>query len=293
MTNVPFLEAQLAFVTGVTSGIGAATTRALLEAGMRVVGVGRDAARLSDAAHDFGPRFQPLLLDLADADARRRALSDLGREPIRLLVNNAAECVYESALELAPERLARLFEINVIGLIDVTRAVTARMNEMSSLPLSAPLLQALEALAYTQMTPVQAQSLPAILAGRDLIGQAPTGSGKTVAFGLALLHRLDPALLRVQALVLCPTRELADQVAKEIRRLAAAIPNLKVLILTGGVPLGPQLASLRKDSHVVVGTPGRVQEMLRKQVLHLANVRTLVLDEADRMLDMGFEEPIF
>ncbi len=166
------------------------------------------------------------------------------------------------------------------------------MNEFTSLPLSPPLLQALDALAYTQMTPVQTQSLPMILAGRDLIGQAPTGSGKTVAFGLALLHRLDPTLLRVQALVLCPTRELADQVAKEIRRLAAAIPNLKVLILTGGVPLAPQLASLRKDSHVIVGTPGRVQEMLRKHVLHLAHVRTLVLDEADRMLDMGFEEPI-
>ncbi len=166
------------------------------------------------------------------------------------------------------------------------------MNEFSALPLSPPLLKALDALSYRQMTPVQAQGLPAILAGRDLIGQAPTGSGKTVAFGLGLLHRLDADLLRVQALVLCPTRELADQVAKEIRRLAAAIPNLKVLILTGGVALGPQLASLRKDSHVIVGTPGRVQEMLRKKVLHFAHVRTLVLDEADRMLDMGFEEPI-
>jgi ATP-independent RNA helicase DbpA len=165
-------------------------------------------------------------------------------------------------------------------------------SEFSALPLSAPLLKAIDALNYTSMTPVQAQSLPSILAGRDLIGQAPTGSGKTVAFGLGLLQRLDPELRRVQALVLCPTRELADQVAKEIRRLAASIPNLKVLILTGGVPLGPQLASLRKDSHVVVGTPGRVQEMLRKKVLHFAHVRTLVLDEADRMLDMGFEEPI-
>ncbi|TLY52730.1 MAG: ATP-dependent RNA helicase DbpA [Gammaproteobacteria bacterium] len=166
------------------------------------------------------------------------------------------------------------------------------MTEFSSLALAPPLLKALTALDYATMTPVQAQSLPAMLAGRDLIAQAPTGSGKTVAFGLGLLQRLDPTLLKVQALVLCPTRELADQVAREIRRLASAIPNLKVLTLTGGIALAPQLASLRKDSHVVVGTPGRIQEMLRKQALSLAKVKTLVLDEADRMLDMGFEEPI-
>ena len=166
------------------------------------------------------------------------------------------------------------------------------MNDFSSLALSPALLHALEGLGYTAMTPVQAQGLPGVLGGRDLIAQAPTGSGKTVAFALGLLQRLDVGHVRPQALVLCPTRELADQVAKAIRRLAIAIPNLKVLLLTGGVALGPQLASLRKDSHVIVGTPGRVQEMLRKKVLHLAHVRTVVLDEADRMLDMGFEEPI-
>ncbi|MCA1715221.1 MAG: ATP-dependent RNA helicase DbpA, partial [Gammaproteobacteria bacterium] len=148
------------------------------------------------------------------------------------------------------------------------------------------------ALGHVQMTPIQAQALPALLAGRDLIGQAPTGSGKTAAFGLALLHRLDPAQIRLQALVLCPTRELAYQVSKHLRKLATGIPNLKLLTLTGGVALGPQLASLAHAPHVVVGTPGRVQELLRKQALDLRGVRTLVLDEADRMLDMGFEEPI-
>ena len=166
------------------------------------------------------------------------------------------------------------------------------MPDFSSLPLAAPLLKALATLDFTEMTPVQAQSLPPMLAGRDVIAQAPTGSGKTIAFGLGLLQRLDPAFVKPQALVLCPTRELADQVAKEVRRLAFDIPNLKVLTLTGGVALAPQLASLRKDSHVIVGTPGRVQEMLRKHALSLAKLRTLVLDEADRMLDMGFEEAI-
>ena len=166
------------------------------------------------------------------------------------------------------------------------------MSDFSSLPLAAPLLKALATLNFAEMTPVQAQSLPPMLAGRDVIAQAPTGSGKTIAFGLGLLQRLDPTFVKPQALVLCPTRELADQVAKEIRRLAFDIPNLKVQTLTGGVALAPQLASLRKDSHVVVGTPGRVQEMLRKHALSLAKLRTLVLDEADRMLDMGFEEAI-
>jgi ATP-independent RNA helicase DbpA len=166
------------------------------------------------------------------------------------------------------------------------------MNEFSALPLSAELRKALAASDFGAMTPVQQQSLPAILAGRDVIVQAPTGSGKTVAFGLGLLQRLEPTLLRAQALVLCPTRELADQVAKVIRGLASAMPNIKVSILTGGVPLAPQLASLRKDPHVVVGTPGRIQELMARNALSLAKVRTLVLDEADRMLDMGFEEPI-
>jgi ATP-dependent RNA helicase DbpA len=143
------------------------------------------------------------------------------------------------------------------------------------------------------MTPVQAQSLPAILDGRDLIAQAPTGSGKTAAFGLGLLHRLDPAAGATQAVVLCPTRELADQVGKQLRRLAFAVPNLKLSILCGGMPLAPQLDSLAQHApQVVVGTPGRLQELLRKRALDLSAVRTLVFDEADRMLDMGFEEPI-
>ena len=162
----------------------------------------------------------------------------------------------------------------------------------ASLPLSPALLQGVEALDYPSMTPIQAQALPAILDGRDVIAQAPTGSGKTAAFALGLLHRIDPARSGPQALVLCPTRELADQVGKHIRRLAVGIPNLKLSILCGGIALGPQLASLTHPPHVVVGTPGRVQELVAKGALSLKGVRTLVLDEADRMLDMGFEDAI-
>ena len=167
------------------------------------------------------------------------------------------------------------------------------MHDFTSFSLTPGLLQGVEALGYTRPTPIQAESLPPILAGRDVIAQAPTGSGKTAAFGLGLLHRLDPGLIRTQALVLCPTRELADQVARQIRKLAVGVPNLKVLTLCGGLPLAPQLSSLAAhDPQVVVGTPGRIQELMRKKALHLGGVRTLVLDEADRMLDMGFEEPI-
>ena len=165
--------------------------------------------------------------------------------------------------------------------------------EFSDLSMDPALLRGLDALGHVRMTPVQARSLPTLLEGRDLIAQAPTGSGKTAAFGLALLHRLDIAEIRLQALVLCPTRELSDQVAKQIRKLGIGLPNLKLMTLTGGVALGPQLASLAQHApHVVVGTPGRVQELLRKKALDLRGVRVLVLDEGDRLLDMGFEEPI-
>ena len=119
------------------------------------------------------------------------------------------------------------------------------------------------------MTPVQARALPHLLSGKDLIAQAKTGSGKTAAFAIGLLNKLDAQLYSTQALVLCPTRELAEQVAAEIRRLASAIPNIKLLTLCGGKPMGPQLASLRRDPHIVVGTPGRILKHLEKETLHL------------------------
>ncbi len=159
----------------------------------------------------------------------------------------------------------------------------------STLKLRPALLQNIESLGYKAMTPIQEQSLPPILAGKDVIAQGKTGSGKTAAFGLGLLEKLEVKRFRVQSLVLCPTRELADQVAKEIRRLARTIHNIKVLTLCGGMPFGPQIGSLEHGAHIIVGTPGRVQEHLRKGTLKLDHLNMLVLDEADRMLDMGFQ----
>ncbi|MGH8176646.1 MAG: ATP-dependent RNA helicase DbpA [Steroidobacter sp.] len=166
------------------------------------------------------------------------------------------------------------------------------MTEFSRLKLIEPLQRGLAEVDYAAMTPVQAATLPAILAGRDVAAQARTGSGKTAAFALGLLSALDATAVRLQGLVLCPTRELADQVSREIRRLARFIPNVKVLTLCGGVPLRPHLASLAHEPHIVVGTPGRILELIEKEALPLRAVKVLVLDEADRMLDMGFAEDI-
>jgi ATP-independent RNA helicase DbpA len=166
------------------------------------------------------------------------------------------------------------------------------MTDFSGLKLIEPLQRAVAEVGYLEMTPVQAESLPGILAGRDVVAQARTGSGKTAAFALGLLSTLDATAVRLQGLVLCPTRELADQVSREIRRLARFMPNVKVLTLCGGVPLRPHLASLAHEPHIVVGTPGRILELIQKEALPLQAVKVLVLDEADRMLDMGFTDDI-
>ncbi|KAA8998959.1 ATP-dependent RNA helicase DbpA [Affinibrenneria salicis] len=165
-------------------------------------------------------------------------------------------------------------------------------HSFSSLSLPAGQLTNLSELGYSHMTPVQAAALPAILAGRDVRARAQTGSGKTAAFGIGLLDKIEPTAFFTQALVLCPTRELADQVSKELRRLARFARNVKILTLCGGQPIGPQLDSLAHAPHIVVGTPGRIQDHLRKNSLRLDSLKVLVLDEADRMLDMGFADDI-
>jgi ATP-dependent RNA helicase DbpA len=154
------------------------------------------------------------------------------------------------------------------------------------------LLQATTALGYDTMTAIQAAALPLLLAGIDVQAQARTGSGKTAAFGLALLARLQSNSSRLQGLVLCPTRELAEQVAQDLRALARFVPNIKIISLCGGIPLRPQLASLRHEPHLVTGTPGRLLELLRLGELRTDALATVVLDEADRMLDMGFLDDV-
>ena len=172
-------------------------------------------------------------------------------------------------------------------------ATTPFSTLFSSLPLSPEFIANLDSLGYKEMTPIQAQSLPVIFGGKDVKAQAKTGSGKTAAFGIGLLNKINPQLFKTQALVLCPTRELADQVSKELRRLARPIANTKILTLCGGTPIGPQFSSLEQHPpHVVVGTPGRILKHCKKEKLILNAVSTLVLDEGDRMLDMGFQDDI-
>ena len=174
----------------------------------------------------------------------------------------------------------------------MTSTASPASADFSTLPLAPATLANLTALGYTAMTAIQAACLPAALLGKDIIAQAKTGSGKTAAFGLTLLANLNPRRFAVQTLVLCPTRELADQVTTEIRRLARAEDNIKVVTLCGGVPLRGQIASLEHGAHIVVGTPGRVMDHLERGTLDLEALNTLVLDEADRMLDMGFFDDI-
>ncbi|MBA2655816.1 MAG: ATP-dependent RNA helicase DbpA [Tatlockia sp.] len=163
-------------------------------------------------------------------------------------------------------------------------------EHFSTLNLRAELLTNLLTLGYVNMTLIQAQSLPLMLNGNDLIAQAKTGSGKTAAFGLALLNQLRVEDFSLQALILCPTRELAEQVARALRQLARSLANVKILNLSGGMPMKPQQDSLKHGAHVVVGTPGRIQKHLDKNSLSLNKLQSLILDEADRMLDMGFLE---
>ena len=158
--------------------------------------------------------------------------------------------------------------------------------------LSPEILLNLESLGYLEMTPIQEKGLPFVLSNRDFIGQANTGSGKTAVFALGILSKLDISNLEPQALVLCPTRELAEQVCVEIRRLARFTNNIKVLTLAGGTEERHKIKSLKQGAHIIVGTPGRIKKLLEKKDLDLSSLKVFVLDEADRLLEMGFMNDI-
>jgi len=154
------------------------------------------------------------------------------------------------------------------------------------------LIDNLTSLKYIEMTEVQAAAIPLIISGRDILVQAKTGSGKTATFGIPMIMSIDTDSYAPQALIMAPTRELAEQVGQELRRLARYKNNIKIVTLTGGTPMRPQMASLDRGAHIVVGTPGRLQDHLSRETLPLHDIKMLVLDEADRMLDMGFYEAI-
>ena len=147
-------------------------------------------------------------------------------------------------------------------------------------------------MGFEEATPIQSQAIPVILEGKDIIGQSQTGTGKTAAFGIPLLERINPDARRLQALILCPTRELAIQVSEEFRKLLKYKDNIRVLPIYGGQPIDRQIAALRKGTQVVIGTPGRVMDHMRRRTIKAETVQMMVLDEADEMLDMGFREDI-
>ena len=207
------------------------------------------------------------------------------------LLRSCAREGEESTTKNARTRISRLITRKVYRHTACSNC-RCMSTSFGTLPLNPATLANLERLGYLAMTPIQAASLPPALLGKDIIAQAKTGSGKTAAFALTLLANLNARRFAVQALVLCPTRELADQVTAEIRRLARADDNIKVVTLCGGVPLRGQLATLEHGAHIVVGTPGRVMDHLARESLKLDALNTLVLDEADRMLDMGFFDDI-
>ena len=166
-----------------------------------------------------------------------------------------------------------------------------QIQYFKDLPLSMEVMRGIEELGFSNLFPIQAQAITPLLEGKDVIGQAQTGTGKTAAFGIPMIERLNPELDNVQGLVLVPTRELAVQVAEHISRFGK-YTNLRVLAVYGGEPIGKQIHALKSGVQIVVGTPGRIIDLLERRILNLALVRVVVLDEADRMLDMGFIDDI-
>lgn len=164
--------------------------------------------------------------------------------------------------------------------------------QFSALECSPEILRAVEDMGFEEMTPIQSMAIPAVMTGRDVVGQAQTGTGKTAAFSIPMLERIDLEDKSVQALILCPTRELAVQISEEVKRIGRHMRGLKILPVFGGQDITRQIKGLKSGAHVVIGTPGRVLDHLRRRTLKLGTLKMLILDEADEMLNMGFREDI-
>ncbi|KAI4452898.1 dead-box atp-dependent rna helicase 47 mitochondrial [Holotrichia oblita] len=164
-----------------------------------------------------------------------------------------------------------------------------RFDELN---ISSQVLKAVKDMGFEEATPIQVKAIPAVMSGRDVIGQAQTGTGKTAAFGIPLLEKIDPKSKHLQGIVLCPTRELAIQVADEIRRLSKFLHGIKVLPIYGGQDIVKQIRSLKAGTQLVIGTPGSVMDHMRRKTVKFDHVHTIVMDEADEMLNMGFREDI-
>ena len=160
------------------------------------------------------------------------------------------------------------------------------------LDISSEIQRAVEDMGFEEATPIQSLAIPHILEGKDVTGQAQTGTGKTAAFGIPILEMVDPSERELQAVILCPTRELAIQVAEELKKLSTYMKRVNVLPIYGGQPIERQIKALRKGVQIIIGTPGRVMDHMRRGTLDMGSVKVLVLDEADEMLDMGFREDI-
>ena len=165
-------------------------------------------------------------------------------------------------------------------------------NLFSSLPVDAAILQAVEQMGFQQMTEVQSKAIPPMLTGRDVIAKAPTGTGKTCAFGIPLIQRVDTDSSDVQAIILAPTRELATQICDDLRQLTQFLPQLRTVVVYGGQSMEKQKQQLKKGAQILVATPGRLLDLMQHRSVVLSKVNMAVLDEADKMLDMGFYKDV-
>ena len=160
--------------------------------------------------------------------------------------------------------------------------------QYSELQCSEAIHKAVERMGFAEMTEIQEKTIPVMLAGHDVIAKAPTGTGKTFAFGIPIIEHIEPGSEETEAVILAPTRELAMQITAELRDLCVYLPGVRIVCLYGGAPIGKQIDALKKHPQIVVATPGRLSDHMKRRTVKLDNVKTVVLDEADRMLDMGF-----